>query len=335
MITSMPVSSLQPYDQSGFTLIELAIVILISSLILVGAITLASVSLRKIQYDETQEKLEKIADALAIYVHEYGRLPCPADHRRTAAVEPYGSPLNSGANGTQVMATCGGVVTGNNNAAIGNFAGIVPFRVLGLKEEDVRDAWGHFITYKAAPILTGRDADSQLSNNAVNSDVHMLCRQGRWIRNGANQNPAKASFCCPRFDNTRPGDIWIQGNIGAAAPLLFIQRQSTTPADFQPDSTQPTSGATNSQTQILAITLASHGVNGAFALSGSSNPLQQFIFGFSGAWAGAQSNWVNNNQSVSLPFTNNPNGAFFDDRVLWISQYQMINRFGNNTCATP
>src|SRR5690606_20571439 len=102
--------------------------------------------------------------------------------RTVPPTEPFGAPANSGAAGTDYSNNCGTLVTEYN--------GIVPFRALGLVEDDVRDAYGNLITYQVTPELAGMDPSGYVGQ------AHEYCRTPIWIVGGVNSNPEKAAFCC-------------------------------------------------------------------------------------------------------------------------------------------
>lgn len=113
-------------DHHGFTLTEIAIVLMILGL-LMGYFLADSFAFMDVQsVKQTQAKLKTIEIALVGYAAVHGRLPCPADGRDTTGVE-YGS--SSGCTDNQQY-------------------GVVPWTTIGLSEADSVDAWNHRITYR-------------------------------------------------------------------------------------------------------------------------------------------------------------------------------------------
>jgi prepilin-type N-terminal cleavage/methylation domain-containing protein len=128
--------------QSGFTLIELAIVLLIIGLLFVFVIPTSSVLLNTGKRELTRQKLKTIDAALTNYVTVNKRLPCPADG--TVPVGNAGTEYGRDANGD-----CTGTAPTANQ-----LSGIVPYVALGLTEADINDGWDRRITYRAAWGLT-------------------------------------------------------------------------------------------------------------------------------------------------------------------------------------
>lgn len=109
-------------SQSGFSLIEMAMVLLILGLLLGGILSAVSVSTDNIRISNTQAQLQEIEEALYGFAQVNGRLPCPATNSSAGLEAPAG----------------GGNCT--------NYFGFVPSATLGLYggiNEDglLLDAW--------------------------------------------------------------------------------------------------------------------------------------------------------------------------------------------------
>lgn len=112
---------------SGFTLVEMAIVLVIVGLLLGGLLMPLSTQVEQRRISETQKYLDQIKDALLGFAAANGRLPCPA----TATT-----------NGVESLA--GGICTNPYN-------GFLPAVTLGLSPVDNNgfaiDAWSSRIRY--------------------------------------------------------------------------------------------------------------------------------------------------------------------------------------------
>jgi prepilin-type N-terminal cleavage/methylation domain-containing protein len=132
----------------GFTLLELAIVMLIISVILASGFVVFSASLTKKQYEATQAKIKVIENAINDYSVAFSRIPCPASLTLTASDANYGvEAANKG--------TCtGGTPTANYTSSSGVAEGAVPVRELKLPDNFMFDAWGNRFRYGVDPNYT-------------------------------------------------------------------------------------------------------------------------------------------------------------------------------------
>jgi prepilin-type N-terminal cleavage/methylation domain-containing protein len=156
----------------GFTLIELAIVLFILTLMLAGFLVPLATQVDQRNISDTQKSLNDIKEALIGFALANGRLPCPADP--TIAT---GQP-NAGVE----RATCTGA----------NVNGVLPWATLGVNEID---AWGRRYTYR----VTASFADA-ISANTVTPPVtctdtptqssFALCSQGDIIVTDGSSNIA-------------------------------------------------------------------------------------------------------------------------------------------------
>ncbi len=109
-------------NQIGFSLIELAIVIMIMGTLMTFGIKLATSFQNKSSFSSTANRQSQIKEALIAYLARNGKLPCPA------------SPTG----------------TGNENltgTACASNPGIIPYNTLALPKEAATDDWERFFTY--------------------------------------------------------------------------------------------------------------------------------------------------------------------------------------------
>ena len=111
----------------GFTLAEMAIVLVVVGLLLTGVLSTVSTQVEARNTAETQSRLNQIKDALIGYAQANGRLPCAAD-----------GTLATGATGAGLEAVTGNVCT------TGAAYVVLPWATLGVSESDV---WGRRFRY--------------------------------------------------------------------------------------------------------------------------------------------------------------------------------------------
>ncbi|MEO8331545.1 MAG: type II secretion system protein [Gallionella sp.] len=114
---------------SGFTLVELAMVLFIVTLLLAGLVPTITAQLEQQRTSETRKLMNEIKEALIGYAVINGQLPCPADPA-----------IISGQTGAGIKrSTC---------TTYANSTGVVPWATLGVSETD---GWGNRFTYRVTP----------------------------------------------------------------------------------------------------------------------------------------------------------------------------------------
>ncbi len=127
-----------PSRASGFTLVELTIVLIIVGLLLGTLMVPLSAQIDQRNYNETQRQMDEIREALIGFAVVNGRLPRPA---------------TSATDGTENPANCG------SDAAC---TGFIPWTTLGVKKTD---AWNKMIRYSVTP----QYADAAISLSTLGS----------------------------------------------------------------------------------------------------------------------------------------------------------------------
>ena len=113
--------------QLGFSLIEMAVVLMIVGLLLAGLVPTLSGQMEQRQVNETRKQLEEINSALLGYAasQQPPKLPCPA--------------------GPTIATNLANAGISNCNISSGR--GVIPWVTLGISETD---AWGRRYTYSVA-----------------------------------------------------------------------------------------------------------------------------------------------------------------------------------------
>lgn len=129
----------------GFTLIEMAIVLVVIGLASTGAVKIIGPLLDNDRAALTRERMDAVEDALTVYAMRFRCLPCPADGALASDVAVDNDHGRSFAGGALVAGDCvsGAAVCQASDAA-------VPWRTLGISEEDASDGWGTRLRYAVA-----------------------------------------------------------------------------------------------------------------------------------------------------------------------------------------
>ncbi|OGT70423.1 MAG: hypothetical protein A3I78_04445 [Gammaproteobacteria bacterium RIFCSPLOWO2_02_FULL_56_15] len=161
---------MNPNPESGFTLIELAMVLFIIALLLGGLLSPLSTRMEMANRTRTQDSLGDIKESLLGYAVIHGRLPCPDC--------PDGN-----------VGTCSAVAAANRNDGIEDLSGTPPARVcqaqtgnipwvdLGVTESD---AWGRHFSYTVSAEFSRESQDGSpppCGAPAINVSFE-LCSEG-------------------------------------------------------------------------------------------------------------------------------------------------------------
>jgi len=140
---------------SGLSLIEMAIVISISSLLLTGFLRYYSIQAEKQHFETTKTRMEDLRQALTLYSMTHERLPCPASPPGSSApstpAEKDADPCAPDA--SQPPAGIG-VRNADKDQSQQVWIGLVPTRELRLNGDQGRDGWGNEFTYAVSRPLT-------------------------------------------------------------------------------------------------------------------------------------------------------------------------------------
>jgi len=136
----------------GFTLIEMAIVLMIVALLLGGMLVPLSAQMDQRNISDTQKAMSEIKEAIIGYALANGRLPCPAD---------------------------GTIASGTTGAGVANCTlttGVLPWATLGVNETD---AWGDRYTYRVVSSYADATDGTGAASCAVTTGVSFqLCSAG-------------------------------------------------------------------------------------------------------------------------------------------------------------
>ena len=153
------------HHEAGFTLVEIAIVMLIVTLLLTGLVPTISSQIEQRQRNETLKQLDEIKQALIGYAVVNGRLPCPADGttpsgQANAALVQAGSEYKNPVAGTPFVCF--------------NPSGVLPWATLGVSETD---AWGRRFSYRVTPAFSRSTGGAGCATNPQ-SGAFELCDPG-------------------------------------------------------------------------------------------------------------------------------------------------------------
>lgn len=153
--------------QRAFTLVEVVVVLFIIGAIVAMAASLTSALMSGQRRTLTVTRLGNLDTALAQFVMQQKRLPCPADGRLLS------TDANAGVEGARSSSS--GCTTNEQN-------GVVPWIALGLSEDDATDGWGRRFTYRVGIKVTA-DSGMDMSmcdpaGSAAGFGTNLTCNSG-------------------------------------------------------------------------------------------------------------------------------------------------------------
>ena len=128
-------SSSKTCPEAGFSLLELAIVLLILGILGGLSLPLLTAHINRTAHAKTKAHQEYALHAIAAYVEKNQRFPCPANPQTTGV----------------------GFGISKIHCRTVEAIGILPFKTLGISEMYAKDGFKRFMTYVVEPELTKRD----------------------------------------------------------------------------------------------------------------------------------------------------------------------------------
>jgi prepilin-type N-terminal cleavage/methylation domain-containing protein len=153
----------------GFTLVEMAMVMMIVALLLSGLLPVISRQMEQQRTTETRKQLAEIREALLGFAVANNRLPCPA--QATLATNDTDAGKEARKNTSCACQTTSGSTKKIADATVSRVAcadtaivGVIPWATLGVSETD---AWGRRFTYQVtSDFADGTDGTTEAAANA-------------------------------------------------------------------------------------------------------------------------------------------------------------------------
>lgn len=167
----------------GFTLVEMAMVLAIITLLLTGLVPTISSQFEQRKINETKAQLLEIQQALIGYALINGRLPCPAQASLATGSTDAGIEASNSntctcvtAGGGIAKASAGGGVACSTSTSV---TGVLPWATLGIAETD---AWNRRFTYRVtthfADAITKNTLGTGCTASPPAASSFALCSKG-------------------------------------------------------------------------------------------------------------------------------------------------------------
>jgi prepilin-type N-terminal cleavage/methylation domain-containing protein len=209
--------------RAGFTLVELAVVLAIVTLLLGSLMYTLSAQVEQRNFEETRRRLDQARELLLTFAIVKGRLPCPARYTSAAS---HSSGQESFCTGTATghTTTCAGTETTTEQAhgtCSNHFDGFLPAASIGFQQADADgfalDAWGNRIRYGVArSIASGTCAGTMTPTNLYET---MFTSKTLLQRYGITCQPANLIVCKSGTGITET----IPTSCGGAANQIMVQ----------------------------------------------------------------------------------------------------------------
>lgn len=227
--------------QPGFTLVELAVVMLIVSILLAGVLMPLSMQIDLRKASETKRTMDEVKEALVGFAMANGRLPCPASATSNGVEDPVG----------------GSTSTPSTPCAV-PLAGFVPAVTLSLTPTDAQgyliDGWNSRLRYAVTTAngkaFTTAGQMKVLSINSLGADL-CVCSTSTGIIAAGPSCAANATLTSTAVaviyslgTNSATGGIGADESKNLDGDRLFISHEPTP------------SGATNGEFDDLVVWLS-------------------------------------------------------------------------------
>lgn len=175
--------------QAGFTLVEMAVVLVIVGLLISAFLTPLSAQRDLKDYSETKQKIANIKESLLGFVIVSRRLPCPdidGDGQENLATPLVVDDTPIAGQSTQTFSCT-------------NLEGLLPYQTLGLER---LDSWSNIFSYRVAPALSTRTVEWSLNGATGNvvSDIYFnLSSDGNITVRTRGNDPSTAGITESKF----------------------------------------------------------------------------------------------------------------------------------------
>jgi prepilin-type N-terminal cleavage/methylation domain-containing protein len=214
--------------ETGFSLVEMAVVLAIITLLLGGMLPMISSQVEKQHRNETRQQLDEIRSALLGFAVANGRLPCPDTDNDGAE--------NFAASGVTAIIN-DAPVTGQNTRINTpcNGGGTIPFNTLGTSQTD---GFGGAFIYNVTPIYAGKNVERWLgpvgTGTLLSSDPNgrfLLNDSGTLFVCTATTNAATTPCPTPRLIDNAVAVVLSSGSNWAQVSSYSVEETENTDKD--------------------------------------------------------------------------------------------------------
>lgn len=198
-------TSLQSAMSRGFTLVEVAVVLLVISVLIAMAAAITRGVTAAQKRSLTATRMAMVDAAILQFVTTQRRLPCPADGTLASTHGDAGieDPARNPTNGCPVAQT----------------NGVVPWRALALTELEITDGWDRRMTYRVFPALAANSGMDMTwcdpAGTGAAQGANQACNVNS-IAPGTACSSAATAFCTPPNGFLANKGLLVRNLIGTA-----------------------------------------------------------------------------------------------------------------------
>lgn len=146
----------RPTNNSGFTVLELAIVLVLVGIVIAPAIHLYQQHRIQQDWEETEQNIDSALNEIGGFRAVFGRYPCPAEPTAVPGDTTYGHELADCLTNAPAPGSCANGLCTYTNALSGEnvVVGSIPFKTLNLQETEAYDRFLSRLTYAVTLDLT-------------------------------------------------------------------------------------------------------------------------------------------------------------------------------------
>jgi len=280
---------------SGFTLVEMAVVLVIIGLLMMTVFPALTITRQSTQRTVTEKNLQSLMLATAAYVQANGCVPCPTPATATGAA--FGR-----VRGDVNAAACNGCATAE---------GVPPFVSLGVPASLAHDGWGRWMTMRVDPALTTATLNIVPPTAACTAaDITAA------VPSCTQVNASQKGLCRTGLSATARVNVQTLGGAAQKAAVLFLSHGSQGYGAFFA-AALPAEIKFNNGCRLNFPDIATACVQTlSCANPGSGSDI-------------AQCNATGNNQFVTASARDG-----YDDMMLYADRNSLVSMVGNAACQT-
>jgi prepilin-type N-terminal cleavage/methylation domain-containing protein len=198
----------------GFTLIEMAVVLVLIAIGLTFALRITVALRAGAQVADTRKAAENLRSAIIAYAVRNKRLPCPASGTTASSDANYGKELRDSNN----------LCTGRVNPTDLTVKGIIPWQTLGIGQDASLDGWFRRFTYEVSA-LAAEAGTSAAPNTLLVGTTGAIAVWDKDPAGGGTPAPRQINL---EADNNNSGALFLLMSHGAGGSGAFVPSSTST-----------------------------------------------------------------------------------------------------------